>query len=374
MSVRDPEEGRALMKRVMEQPKKVLFGVDSAIFWSTLAVFTLVPRDGDKGKEEAQAHIYINDVPGTGKTALIRALAAAIDAKSFIFPGRADCLPSDITGGQILNKITGRYFLFKGPIFCNMFLFDEINRAAPKAQAPMLGALEGGFVVINVADPALGIVEAKKFSLYPISDAPDETRIFFMALATANPIESEGTFTLSEAQRERFTFSFRIGYPPREEEKKIRAKVVRGVTIEKVINLGEVLDIAYMILDTVKTPLSVDEYIQRLMENSRPHGVYQDSANGQAYASSRQYADQELNKFIDEYIKMGLSPRRNFHLEAAARTYAFYHGRNVVTVDDVKAVAPVTLPHPFLLHPWAKTSGVTIYEVVRRLVEWTQIV
>lgn len=372
MSFIKPQEARELMRRVAAQPKIFIFGVDRAVDNSVLAMFTKVPRDDRGTKSFGQAHVYLNDIPGVGKTGLMTHLACAIGAKYSRINGRSDQMPFDIVGGPILDRASGRYLMVLGPIHTNIFLFDEINRTPPKGQGVLLSALEEGFVSLNVFNVAQARMDAQPFSLYPISDKPDEKRMYFWTMATANPIESEGTYPLSEAEKERFTFSFRMGIPPREEEKKIRLDSVyrphAPLRVEKVMDLEDVLDISQMIVETVPMTESASEYRLRLIENSRP---FRPDLNEKRRKKS--FATPELIKFIDEFVEIGNSPRRNFHIEAAARTYAFWSGHERVTVDDVKAVAPLTMAHTILLRPIARASNITSPKVVGKLIAETQV-
>jgi MoxR-like ATPase len=359
------DEARELITRVMDQPKKFLFGVDKAIENTVLAMFTLVPRDGDGKKELAQAHVYLNDRPGVGKTALLRYLSYSVGAKCSFISGRSDMMPSDIVGGEIMDRATGKRFFVPGPVHSNILLFDEINRTPPKGQAPLLSALEGGFVDARRIDQESQELVSEKFPLYRIS--PDDERLYFLVMATANPIESEGTYPLSEAEKERFTVSFKMGLPPREEEKKIRLAHVysrRGIEVENVMGLSEVLEVAHTILESITVSDSAHEYIMRLIENSRPR---EDKGH------KREFADSFLRNYVDMYVRAGNSPRRNFHVEAMARTLAFFRGRDRVTVDDIKEVALLTMSHTILLDPLARGDNVSTDDIVQNILLHTKV-
>lgn len=367
MSLKDPYEGRRLLREVEKQPNKVVFGVKQAIFNCVLALATPVARDGDFGKEYAQAHTYLLDLPGRGKTAVLKYLSAAIKAKLGRIDGRADTLPSDLTGYEHVDRVTGVRTLLRGPLHSNIFFFDEINRTPPKGQSPMLGAMEGGYVIMNVTNLKTGELEAKRFPLYPISDDPDEKRTFFICLATANPIEFEGTYPLSEAQKERFTYGIRMGLPDRESEMKIRPWNVAGKKVEVVMGTDTLLDIQDMIKEIRLSKLA-NEYVMRLIENSRP---YSQDLEEWGKVMSRK-ATSGLVDFVNRYVISGCSPRRNYHMVAAAQAFAFMCGENeIATVDDVRAIAPTTMEHVILLQPRAEGESVTARKVVQKIIDET---
>lgn len=367
MPLTNPDEGRMLLKEVEKQPNEFVFGAKRPIFNCVLASATPVARDGDFSKEYAQAHVYLLDLPGRGKTAILKYISAAIKAKLGRVDGRADTLPSDLTGYEHVDRVTGARTLLRGPLHSNIFFFDEINRTPPKGQSPMLGAMEGGYVIMNVTNLKTGELEAKRFPLYPISDNPNEKRTFFICLATANPIEFEGTYPLSEAQKERFTYGIRIGLPDRESEMKIRPWNVVGKKAEVVMDLATLLDIQDMVKQ-IRLSKAADEYIMRLIENSRP---YSQDLEEWGKVMPRK-ATSGLVDFVNRYIMSGCSPRRNYHIVAAAQAFAFMRGENeIATVDDVRAIASITMEHVILLKPRAEGDGVTARKVVQKIIDET---
>ncbi len=375
MALTDPNEARKLIRALKAQPEKFLFGLNKAIFNAVLALVTPIAKDGSRGKEWAEAHTLVSDVPGTGKTAMFNYLAAALGAKLGRMDGRADLMPSDFTGREEKDRFSGIRTVLKGPLFSNIFFADEVNRTPPKSQAPMLGAMEGGHVHLNVTNEKDGLIESKAFPLYPIADDP--SRLFFIVFATMNPIEFEGTYPLSEAQLERFTYRFVMGAPLREEEKMIRFENVVGKKVETVMNLGGLLDIKEM---AKKIRLSDDasELIMRYLQNSRTHA--QDLREfGEI---QKRYAEPGLVEFVNQYVESGCSRRRNYHMQGAVlghRLMRLLLSNDkpidsldiVATVDDVKAIAHLTMEHVILLQPKSLGEDITTKKVVRRIIDET---
>ena len=366
MSLKDANEARMLLKRLEDQPKKMVFGIDQAISNCVLSLITPIPRDGKRGKEWAQAHVYLLDLPGRGKTAVLTFLSAALDAKIGRVEGRSDTLPGDLTGWEDVDRVSGIRTLLKGPIHSNIFFFDEITRTPPKGQGIMLGAMEGGHVIMNVTDLVKKRKDARAFPLYPISENSRE--LFFIVFATANPIEFEGTYPLSEAQKERFTYSFRMGRPKREDEMMVRAKNVSGKTVDTVMDLKTLLKIQDMVKN-IELSAGADELIMRYIENSMPQS--QDLEEGER---RKRYATHGLVEDVDRYVASGCSVRRNLHMEAAAKAWAFMRGEDrLATVDDVKAIAPLTMEHVVLLQPRSVGENITAKKVIRKIVDETTI-
>lgn len=384
-------EAYEVIDSVRALPKRYLFGIDKAIDRSVMALFTKVPYTGNRRKRLGQASVLLIDVPGVGKTDMIRILSFGIGADSALLAGHPEMMKSEIVGTEVWNTGLGKFFLRKGPIFNHIILFDEINRTHPKGQACFLQAMEERIAVMESTDQEKGILRNIEFPLYPVNKDADPTNhdqdLFFWVMATANPIEQAGTYPLPEAQLDRFTFSFRIGLPPREQEKKIRMKNVvsdKKRKMEKVVDIHEVLEVGDLITE-VETPELASEYIMRLIENSRPH------------FKRRKFGNAELYQFIDNNVLIqekpdkdaldqdklfgeeplgeggGLSPRSNFSFEAGARTHAFFNKNEVVTVDNVKAMAHLVMDHRILLTPQAIGSGVTKHQVVQKIIEGTKV-
>ncbi len=369
MSIRDPNEGRERLNLLITQPEEFLFGLRKVTTNAVMALATPMVKDGPVGKEYAQAHVMVSDVPGTGKTAMFNYLAAAIEAKLGRIDGRPDLMPSDFTGREERDKWTGIRTLLTGPLHSHIIFADEINRTPPKSQAPFLGAMEGGKVIMNVTKEKEGRIDPVGFPLYPVPNDPKQ-RNFFIVFATMNPIEYEGTYPLSEAQMERLTYRLTMGFPSREEEKMIRAKNVMGKKIKVVMNLSELLDIQEMAAQ-VELSSEASELMERYLENSRPF-THDERVFGKV--QKREYASKGLVRFINEYVVSGCSPRRNFHMEAAAKAHAFMRGEDrVATVDDVKAIAPLTMEHVIQLDPRSIGDYIDARKVVRKIIDETLV-
>jgi len=380
MALTDPNEARYKTRKLIAQPSQFIFGGQKPIFTIVLAFYTPIPKDSPMGKGWACAHTLLIDLPGTGKTALLNYASSAIQAKLGRIDGRPDYMPTDFTGREEKDTLTKTRTLLKGPLHCNIFFADEINRTPPKTQAPMLGAMEGGNVYMNIFNEIEKRIDSSPFPLYPISADPNETRMYFIVIATMNPIEFEGTYPLSEAQKERFTISCDMGVPTREEEDMIRPENVMGKRVEVVMNLGEVLDIQEMVK---KVKLSKDAYElkMRYVENSWPY-----SRDNTRFGGLRErHAKKDLAKFINEFVTSGCSRRRHYHMIMAAKSHRLLSlflesdqpienlDNIVATVDDMKAIAPLTMEHVIRLEPRSLGENITEKDVVRKIIEDTEV-
>ncbi len=377
MAITTLKEARPLVRRMIKQPQEFIFGLKQATLNSVQALFTPMPKDSSSGKKWAQAHTIVSDVPGSGKTALFTYLAASVEARLGRVDGRPDLLPSDLTGKEERDKWTGIRTLMKGPLFSNIFFADEMNRTPPKSQAPMLGAMEGGYVYLNTTDEKRGIIESKGFPLFPISSDPEDQRLYFAVFATMNPIEFEGTYPPSEAQMERFTYRFGMGAPSRQEEMMIRGENVMGKKTEVIMGLGELLDIHEMVRQ-IHLSSEASELVMRYLENSR---TYEQDEREFGKLQKRQ-ASSSLTEFVNRYVVSGCSRRRNYHMQYASLAHRFMRlmlsdepldevDRIVATTDDVKAIAPLTMEHVILLQPKAVGDDVSTKKVVRKIIEET---
>ena len=251
----------------------------------------------------ANGHILLEDVPGTGKTMLVRALAASIGGEQKRVQFTPDLLPSDITGIHYYHQNTGEFLLRRGPIFTNLFLADEINRATPRTQAALLECMAERQVTLD----------GETLSLPEV----------FMAMATMNPLDFQGTFPLPEAQIDRFMMKLHMGYPDIESERHIVDQITSGVHATMPNSVATVADImtARSEIDKVHVSEQVRDYIVRLVIATREH----------------------------EKIKLGVSPRGVVALTKASRAFAAMHGRDYVMPDDVKALAVPVLSHRLIL-------------------------
>ena len=244
-------------------------------------------------------HVLLEDVPGTGKTSLVRALADSFGGDYKRVQFTPDVLPSDITGINYYRQNTGDFALRKGPVFTNLFLADEINRATPRTQSALLECMEERQVTIDG-------------ETLPLPDV-------FMVMATMNPLEFQGTFPLPEAQVDRFMMKLHLGYPDAEGERRIVEKICTGAkaeTVETVVTMDEVRA-ARAEIENVHISSAVADYMVRLIRATREN----------------------------EKIKLGVSPRGVVAMTRASRAWAAMHGRDHVLPDDVKALAVPVLSH-----------------------------
>ncbi|PLJ77327.1 AAA family ATPase [Infirmifilum sp. SLHALR2] len=276
----------------------------------------------------AQGHLLIEDYPGMAKTLLASSFAHALDLEFRRVQFTPDLLPSDITGGYIYDPKLGDFRLRKGPIFTNILLADEINRAPPKTQSALLEAMQERQVTIDGSTFAL--------------NEP------FMVVATLNPIELEGTYPLPEAQLDRFLMKVKMGYPSFEEEKMIlRKRVERRADkpiINKVVSRDEILALQKAVED-VYVDESILEYIVKLVSATR-----------------------RLKE-----VEVGVSPRGAEALMKASRALAFIRGRKYVIPDDLKELAVPVLAHRLVLRVESAIRGFTSEELVKQVLEKTEV-
>ncbi|OGN20306.1 MAG: hypothetical protein A2910_03280 [Candidatus Yanofskybacteria bacterium RIFCSPLOWO2_01_FULL_39_28] len=347
---------------------KFVFGANRAIFGTVMAFITPMWRDDKLGKKQAQAHVYLEDWHGRGKTAILTHLSSALRADISKFVGTIDMMPKDLIGKEERDVITGTRTLMKGPLHCHVLAYDELTRTPAKSLTALLTGMEGAHVMMNTTDPNTGIIKSEPYPLYPVPGDP-KGRDFFIVLATSNPIELEGTFPLSPAQQDRFTYRFKIGLPPREDEMRIESENVVNEKVEVIGDLSDLLDIAEMV-DSLRLSDQARELVQRYNDNSRPY-----SQDIEDFGEKRKrYADSSLVEFINKYVACGCSPRRNYHLKAAAKAYAWMTGENeVVLAEHVKAIAPSVMQHVFMLQPSTLSDDVSPRKIVERILAETWI-
>ena len=276
-------------------------------------------------------HILLEGLPGLAKTLMVRTLAEAIHTGFRRIQFTPDLLPTDIVGTPIFDQAKGDFRVQKGPIFSNIILADEINRAPPKVQAALLEAMEEGQVTIA----------GETFRL----DTP------FMVLATQNPVELHGTYPLAEAQLDRFAMKLHIGYPNREEEKTIVQRVAKGdpIPVEAVITVDEIAAARREVAD-IRLEDEVLNYIVELTFATREPGEY------------------GLSEMAG-LIEYGASPRASIFLTRTARARAFLRGRDYVMPDDVKAMAPSVMRHRLRTTYEADARGVDSDQIIQRVLE-----
>lgn len=330
--------------RIIANIETILFGLEKTDKLVVEAQFIRIPYI-DKVTDTillGQAHLLLTGGTGIGKTALLTVLSKSIRAMHNRIQGTEDLRVSDITGGQeILEDIKGkRTIVFEpGPIFCNILFVDENTRIPPKTMGAMLEAMEERSITPPNKKVKLGddIRFKSALPLFPISgEWADETRPkWFSCMFTQNPFgDEEGTFPTPQALWDRTTICHEIPRPSLKAEMKIRARNVVNKKIEPVTDLTEMLAASQFIYDTMRFSDSADEYLTRILRNTDPHPDVEKESPA-------------LAGFVGTHIekRKGGSPRVNFHLEAAARTHAFFARDDIVKPEHVKAVAPSVVAH-----------------------------
>ena len=305
----DAEAARAFFAALSDRIDGRLFGVREPVRLVLIGILT-------------DSHVLIDDVPGVGKTTLVRMLASLLGLRFARIQFTPDLMPSDITGTSVLNMKTQEFEFRPGPIFTEVLLADEINRATPKTQAALLEAMQERQVTVD------GVT-------YPLPDP-------FFVLATQNPVELEGTFPLPEAQLDRFLLRVRIGYPDEEEEQRILTvpRENRTVPASSVPEAPELAGLRRLV-DSVRLEEPVRRYIVRVVRATRDHPD----------------------------LQVGASPRSVEHMGDAARARALLTGRDYVLPDDVKALAESVWSHRLVLTTDARIRDRTTAEALRDVLE-----
>ena len=303
-----------LADRVISNLQRVMHAPEETLQFSVLCLL-------------AEGHLIIEDFPGVGKTSLAKALARSVDCAFSRLQFTPDLLPSDVTGVNVFNQRSNEFEFRPGPVFANILLVDEINRASPKTQAALLECMQERQVTID------GV----SYQLPPP----------FMVMATQNPIEYEGTYPLPEAELDRFTMRIAIGYPPLPDEAQMLSEQATDTPLERlecVASAQEVLDG----IDDAKRVFveeSLNRYVVALLRQTRS----------------------------DNRLYLGASPRAGIALLRVAKARAIVSGRDYVEPDDVKAVAPTVLAHRLILAPEARSSGLDAEDLVRSILERTPV-
>ncbi len=311
-----PAADMALVQGILEQVGRRIVGQDYMVERLLIGLLT-------------GGHVLLEGVPGLAKTLTVKTLAEAIHTSFQRIQFTPDLLPADVIGTQIFDQQTGQFRAKKGPVFANIILADEINRAPAKVQSALLEAMQEKQVTIG------GVT-------YPLEEP-------FLVLATQNPIEQEGTYPLPEAQVDRFMLKLRVGYPSRQEEKEIMRRMSGGqvIPIDAVASPSVILEARRRIAELYVDDRVVD-YIVDIVHATR---------------TPKEAGLAELTPLI-EY---GASPRATIFLAQGSRAHAFLRGRTFVTPDDVKAVAPDILRHRVLTTYEAEAEEVSSDEIIRRI-------
>jgi MoxR-like ATPase len=280
-------------------------------------------------------HVLLEGVPGLAKTLTVRTLCDAIHAKFARIQFTPDLLPADLVGTVVYNQQKGEFTSKLGPIFANLVLADEINRAPAKVQSALLEAMQERQVTIGD-------------KTYPLPEP-------FVVMATQNPIEQEGTYALPEAQVDRFMLMVKVGYPTREEERKIMDRMTQpdALRAEPCVTPAELME-ARKVVKQVYVDEKVKEYLVDVVFATREpakHGM----------------------KDLAPLIEYGASPRASIALNLAARAHAFLRRRGYVTPEDVKAVGPDVLRHRLVLTYEADAEEVTSDQIVKRVFEVVEV-
>ncbi len=300
--------------KIMENIKKIIIGKDDVIEKVLIAIL-------------ARGHVLIEDIPGVGKTTLVKALAKSMDLSYKRVQFTPDLMPSDIIGINIYDKNKGTFVFKKGPIFNQIFLADEINRTSPKTQSSLLQAMEEREISTEEGDYVL--------------EEP------FFVLATQNPLEYQGTFPLPEAQLDRFLMCLSIGYPEKAYEIEIlkNHKSIKNLeSIEPVVTQEDILNMQTTV-DNIYVHEDILEYIINITN------------------ATRNYKD----------LKLGASPRASIDLLKASKAKAFIEGRNYVIPDDVKNIAPYVLSHRLILSPEARIEHKSIKKILEEVLNQVYI-
>jgi MoxR-like ATPase len=280
-------------------------------------------------------HVLLEGVPGLAKTLTVKTLSDALRMRFQRIQFTPDLLPADIVGTVIYNQAKSEFIPKKGPIFANLVLADEINRAPAKVQSALLEAMQERQVTIGDTTHQL----------------PDP----FLVMATQNPIEQEGTYALPEAQLDRFMLMIKVGYPTREEERAIMDRMTSGMKVgaEPVASPEEIAE-ARSVVSQVYMDEKIRDYIVSIV-----HATREPKAHG-------------LGELAD-FIQFGASPRASIYLNLAARAHAFLRHRGYVTPEDIKAIGIDVLRHRVILTYEAEAEEITSETVVRKLFEHVEV-
>jgi MoxR-like ATPase len=316
------ETEAAFLHELLAEVNKVMVGQDALVTQVLIALL-------------ADGHVLLEGVPGLAKTLLVKTMAQAIDARFSRLQFTPDLLPADLVGTQIYNAATGAFSVHRGPLFANLILADEINRAPAKVQSALLEAMQERQITIG--------------------DTTHKMDDLFLVLATQNPIEQEGTYPLPEAQVDRFMLKVLVDYPRRDEERLMLDRMTGAAlpTVRPILTPERLLR-ARTTIRNIYVDERIKEYVLDLVRTTRTPAEF------------------GLND-LKPLITMGASPRAGISMIVAARALAFIQGRGFVTPEDIKQIAPDVLRHRVTISYEAEAENITSDAIVRRILDTTEV-
>lgn len=329
------EQVFSALQRIAEEVNKVIVGQEWLIQRLLIGLFSEIPYSFKRGDEEktGYGHILLEGVPGLAKTLTVMTLANTISAKFQRIQFTPDLLPADIIGTRIFDSTLSTFRTEKGPIFANLILADEINRATQKTQSALLEAMQERQVTIGE-------------NTFPLAEP-------FWVLATQNPIEQEGVYTLPEAQADRFALKVKVDYPSHPHETAMLGLSLGKMKVHPVISSSDVTRYRRFI-SRIHVSDAIREYIIRIVRATRN-------------------SDPQSLPIVKEMLLHGASPRAAQHLLALARTMAFFRARDHVLPADVKRIAPDALRHRLIRSVRAEAEGVSPDEIVTEVLSGVPI-
>ncbi|RLA93723.1 MAG: ATPase [Deltaproteobacteria bacterium] len=318
---REVEEKSQFIKLLLDEINKVIIGQEYMIERLLIGIL-------------ANGHILVEGVPGLAKTTAVKTLAQAINTKFQRIQFTPDMLPADLIGTQIYLPKTGEFTTKKGPIFANVILADEINRAPAKVQSALLEAMQERQVTIGE-------------ETFPLEEP-------FLVMATQNPIEQEGTYPLPEAQVDRFMLKLRVTYPNKKEEKEIMQRMAnnQNITVNPIIGPQEIFE-ARKAVEQIYIDDKLQDYIVDIVLATRDPRLY--------------------GMEIDHLIKYGASPRATIYLNQTARAYAFLQGRGYVTPQDIKTMGFDVLRHRIILTYEAEAEELDSDNIIQQIFDHVEV-